>query len=83
MKAFASALACLIPLSASAAEEDAMMQKAFRIITQHCLLSRAELTCSSLVLDGNRLLCVSGPKLVSHTGSTVIWRGSFVHLIIS
>lgn len=27
------------------------MQKAFRIITQHRLLSRAELTCSTLELD--------------------------------
>ncbi len=51
MKAFVSALACLIPLAAFAAEEDAIMQKAFRIITQHRLLSRAELACSSLVLD--------------------------------
>jgi hypothetical protein len=46
-----AALVCLIPLSVSAAEEDALMQKAFRIITQHRLLSRAELACSSLVLD--------------------------------
>jgi hypothetical protein len=38
-------------LWAVAAEEDAIMQKASRIITQHHLLSRAELTCSSLVLD--------------------------------
>jgi hypothetical protein len=52
MKALVSVLACLLPLSAIAAEEDAIMQKAFRIITQHRLLSRAELTCSSLVLDG-------------------------------
>ena len=51
MKAFVSALVCLIPLSAFAAEEDAIMQKAFRIITQHRLLSRAELACSSLVLE--------------------------------
>jgi hypothetical protein len=35
MKAFVSALACLIPLSAFATEEGAIMQKAFRIITQH------------------------------------------------
>jgi hypothetical protein len=27
------------------------MEKAFRIITQHRLLSRAELACSSLVLE--------------------------------
>jgi hypothetical protein len=52
MKAFVSALACLIPLAAFAAEEDAIMQKAFRIITQHRLLSPTELTCSSLILDG-------------------------------
>ena len=51
MNALVSVLVCLIPLSAIAAEEDAIMQKAFRIITQHHLLSRAELTCSSLVLD--------------------------------
>lgn len=51
MKAFVSALACLIPLAAFAAEEDAIMQKAVRIITQHRLLSRAELACSSLVLE--------------------------------
>jgi hypothetical protein len=31
--------------------EGAIMQKAFRIITQHRLLSRAELACSSLVLE--------------------------------
>jgi hypothetical protein len=47
----ASVLACLIPLAALAAEEDAVMQKAFHIITQHRLLSRAELACSSLVLE--------------------------------
>jgi hypothetical protein len=52
MKAFVAALACLIPLAAFAADEDAIMQKASRIITQHRLLSRAELACSSLVLDG-------------------------------
>ncbi len=51
MKALVSVLACLIPLSAFAAEEDAIMKKAFRIITQHHLLSREELTCSSLVLE--------------------------------
>jgi hypothetical protein len=51
MKVLVSALACLIPLAASAAEEDAIIQKAFRIITQHRLLSRAELICSSLVLE--------------------------------
>jgi hypothetical protein len=50
MKALVSVLACLIPLSAFAAE-DAIMKKAFRIITQHRLLSRRELTCSSLVLE--------------------------------
>jgi hypothetical protein len=49
MKALILFLACLIPLSAIAAEEDVIMQKAFRIITQHRLLSRAELACSSLV----------------------------------
>ncbi len=52
MKAFVSALACLIPLTAYAAEEDAIMQKAIRIITQHRLLSRTELACSFLMLDG-------------------------------
>jgi hypothetical protein len=52
MKALVSALACLIPLTAFAAEEDVIMQKAFRIITQHRLLSRAELACSFLMLDG-------------------------------
>jgi hypothetical protein len=51
MKAFVPALACLIPLAAFAAEEDAIMQKAFRIITEHRLLSLAELACSSLVLE--------------------------------
>lgn len=51
MKAFVSALFCLIPLAAFAAEEATIMQKAFRIIIQHRLLSRAELACSSLVLD--------------------------------
>jgi hypothetical protein len=51
MKAFVPALVCLIPLSAFAAEEGAIMQKAFRIITQHRLLSRAELACSTLELD--------------------------------
>jgi hypothetical protein len=51
MKAFVSALACLIPHAAFGAEKDAIMQKAFRIITQHRLLSRAELACSSLVLE--------------------------------
>jgi hypothetical protein len=44
-------IACLIPLSAYTTEGDAIMQKAFRIITQHRLLTRAELACSSLVLD--------------------------------
>jgi hypothetical protein len=51
MKAFVSALVCLIPISAFATEEDVIMEKAFRIITQHSLLSRAELACSSLVLE--------------------------------
>lgn len=51
MKALVSALACLVPLAAFAVEENAIMEKALRIITQHRLLSRAELTCSSLVLD--------------------------------
>src|SRR5215207_8731163 len=46
-----AALVCLTPLSVSAAEEDAVMQKAIRIIMQHRLLSRAELACSSLGLD--------------------------------
>ena len=47
MKAFVSVLACLIPPSAYAAEEDAVMQKTFRTVTQHRLLSRAELACSN------------------------------------
>lgn len=51
MKALVSALVCLIPLSAFAAGESAIMQKAFRIITQHRLLSRAELACSTLILE--------------------------------
>jgi hypothetical protein len=51
MKALVSVLVCLIPLSAIAAEEDGIIQEAFRIITQHRLLSRAVLACSSLVLD--------------------------------
>ncbi|WP_262299720.1 hypothetical protein [Microvirga sesbaniae] len=51
MRVLASILVCLIPLAAFAAEEDVILQKAFRIITQHRLLSRAELACSSLVLE--------------------------------
>jgi hypothetical protein len=51
MKALIVVLACLIPVSALATEQGAIMQKAFRIITRHRLLSRAELTCSSLVLE--------------------------------
>jgi hypothetical protein len=51
VKAFVSALACLIPLTALAAEQDAIMRMALRIITQHRLLSRAELACSTLELD--------------------------------
>jgi hypothetical protein len=51
MKAFVFALAFLIPLAAFAAEEDAIMQKAIRIITQHRLLPRADLSCSTLVLE--------------------------------
>jgi hypothetical protein len=41
MKVLVSALVCLVPLSAHAAEEDAIVQKAFRIITEHRLLTRA------------------------------------------
>jgi hypothetical protein len=44
-------LLAFVSFPAFAAEEDAIMQKAFRIITQRRLLSRAELTCSSLVLE--------------------------------
>ncbi len=51
MKAFVSVLLCLIPLEAIATEQDAIMQKASRIITQHHLLSRAELACSTLILE--------------------------------
>ena len=51
MKALVAVLVCLIPLSAIAAEEDVIIQKAFRIITQHRLLSRAELACSTLEPD--------------------------------
>ncbi|PVE23411.1 hypothetical protein DC522_16275 [Microvirga sp. KLBC 81] len=51
MKAFASALACLIPLTTFADEEHAILHKAFGILTQHRLLSQAELPCSSLELD--------------------------------
>jgi hypothetical protein len=54
MKAIVSALACLIPITALAAEEDVIMQKAFRIITQHRLLSQEVLACSFLMLDGIR-----------------------------
>ena len=45
MRAFISFLACLVPLVAFAAEEDAILQTAFRIIAQRRLLSRAELSC--------------------------------------
>jgi hypothetical protein len=51
MKAFVSALVCLLPLSALAAEQSDVMRMASRIITQHRLLSRAELACSTLELD--------------------------------
>ena len=51
MRAFISALACLAPIVAFAAEEDSIIQRAFRIITQHRLLSRAELACSTLILE--------------------------------
>lgn len=51
MKALVSALVCFVPLAAFAAEEGAIVQKAIRIITQHQHLLRAELTCSTLVLD--------------------------------
>jgi hypothetical protein len=51
MRAFVSALVCLLPLSAFANEQDDLLQRASRIITQHRLLSPAELACSSLVLE--------------------------------
>ncbi len=51
MKAVIPALACLVPLSALAVEKDDILKKAARIITQHRLLSRAELVCSTLTLD--------------------------------
>jgi hypothetical protein len=61
---FVPVLTCLIPLAAFAAEEDAIMQKAIRIITQHRLLSWAELACSSLMLDE-----------ATKTAATIIVRG--------
>jgi hypothetical protein len=51
LKALGLILVCLVPLSAFAADEDAILRKAGRIITQHRLLARAELACSSLVLE--------------------------------
>ncbi|UVF22839.1 hypothetical protein HPT29_028475 (plasmid) [Microvirga terrae] len=51
MKYVICTIACLVPLTSLAAEEDVIMRKASRIITQHRLLSRAELACSSLVLE--------------------------------
>ncbi len=45
------ALALLVPLPASAAEENTILRKASRIITRHHLLSRAELACSTLEID--------------------------------
>ena len=51
MRAFISFLACLVPLVVFAAEEDAILQTAFRIIAQRRLLSRAELSCSTLILE--------------------------------
>ncbi len=44
------ALALLVPLPAFAAEENTILLKASRIITQHRLLSGAELACSTLML---------------------------------
>ena len=49
-KAPVVALTLLVPLPASAAEEDAILRKASRIITQHRLLSRTELACSTMEL---------------------------------
>ena len=68
MKAFVSALAFLIPLAAFAVEEDAIMQKAFRIITQHRLLSRAELASSSLMLDELTRTTATVPVREKHGG---------------
>ncbi len=51
MKAFVFVLACLVPLSVFASEQDDILRKASRIIIQHHLLSRAELACSTLDLD--------------------------------
>jgi hypothetical protein len=60
MKALVFVLACLIPLSASAAEEDA--------ITQHRLLSRAELACSPLVLEEATKTVATVPVREKHGG---------------
>jgi hypothetical protein len=51
MKAFVFVLACLVPLSVFASEQDDILRKVSRIIIQHRLLSRAELACSTLDLD--------------------------------
>ena len=50
MKAFVFVLACLVSLSVFASEQNDILRKASRIITQHRLLSRAELACSTLEL---------------------------------
>ncbi len=46
-----AAVVCLTSLSAFASEQDSILRKASQIITQHRLLSRAELACSTLELD--------------------------------
>ena len=51
MKALMAALTFSVPLPAFAAEENAILRKASRIITQHRLLSRAEMACSTLELN--------------------------------
>jgi hypothetical protein len=51
IQAIIVALALLVPLPAFAAEENTILRKASRIITQHRLLSRAELACSTLEVD--------------------------------
>lgn len=51
MKALITILTCLISLSALAADQETILRKASHIISQHRLLSRAELACSTLVLD--------------------------------
>ena len=51
MRAFIPFFACLVPHMAFAAEEDAILQTAFRIIAQRRLLSRAELSYPTLILE--------------------------------